>query len=161
MHTAHARAACPCPPRRRPILRYYLLLHARSLAPAAAAVGADLRVSVASGAEPCCRQAGERLRPDRPLPQGPEAGTHSGRPLAPARLGLCLPARPCLAGHGGLVSSAGAEAVVAALGIEARYADLAPPWRYAVDPEGRSHYDPWVLKRGMDPMSTYGQGAVE
>ena len=26
---------------------------------------------------------------------------------------------------------------------------------------GRSHYDPWVLKRGMDPMSTYGQGVVE
>lgn len=78
---------------------YYLLMYARALAPAAA-VGADVRVSVATGV----------------------------------------------------------EEAIEALGTEARYDDLEPPWRYAIDPEGRSEYDPWVLKRAMNPLSAVPSG---
>ena len=46
-----------------------------------------------------------------------------------------------------------AEAVAEAMGTEERYSSLAPDWRYAVDPEGRSQYDPWVLARWMHPLS--------
>ena len=47
-----------------------------------------------------------------------------------------------------------AEAVVASLGMSReRYERLAPGWRYAVDPEGRSQYGPWVLDRLLHPLS--------
>lgn len=46
-----------------------------------------------------------------------------------------------------------AEVVADAMGTVEQYEHLAPDWRYVVDPEGRSQYDPWVVKRFMHPLA--------
>ena len=47
----------------------------------------------------------------------------------------------------------GVEEAIEALGTEARHEHLEPTWRYAVDPEGPSAYQPWVLQRHAHPLS--------
>ena len=70
----------------------------------------------------------------------------------------------CASDAAAVVAESGAEAEAeggrpGGLGLSSgRYADLAPSWRYLVDPEGLSEYAPWVLRRHAHPLSAVPDG---
>ena len=64
----------------------------------------------------------------------------------------CNP-RACQTGRA--APAAHAEPAARALRVEARHARLSAPWRYTVDPEGRSNYQEYVLATELHPFSRF------